>query len=107
GAVMSTGDKDKQAGRVQGPAQLTFSRSIDPVLPQEHGITRVTQTRQADIDGGQETEMGSKHTVPYGLYRGHGHFSAPLAARTKVSAEDLAVFWRAITLMLEHDRSAA
>jgi CRISPR-associated protein Csd2 len=101
GAVMSTGTKT--AGRVQGPLQLTFSRSIDPVLAQEHGITRVTRTKESDT---KETEMGGKHAVPYGLYRGIGHFSAPLAGRTGATSEDLAMLWRAITLMFEHDRSS-
>lgn len=106
GAVMSTGDREKGAGRVQGPMQLTFARSIDPVNPIDNGITRVTQTRRADIDEGQSTEMGSKHTIPYGLYRGFGHFSAPLAAKTGVTADDLETFWRSLLLMLDHDRSA-
>jgi CRISPR-associated protein Csd2 len=101
GAVMSTGKKT--AGRVQGPLQLTFSRSIDPVLAQEHGITRVTRTREDDT---KETEMGGKHAVPYGLYKGIGHFSAPLAARTGATAEDLEVLWRSMSLMFEHDRSS-
>lgn len=105
GAVMTTGTK--LAGRVQGPLQLTFSRSIDPILEQEHGITRVTQARQDDIDRGETTEMGTKHTVPYGLYRGTGHFSAPLARRTGVTGEDLEVLWTAMMMMFEHDRSAA
>jgi CRISPR-associated protein Csd2 len=105
GAVMSTGNA--LAGRLQGPLQITFSRSIDPVVPQEHGITRVTQTREADIEAGQSTEMGAKHAIPYGLYRGFGHFSAPLAARTGVTSADLAMLWRAFTLMFEHDRSAS
>ena len=104
GAVMSVGKL--RAGRVQGPVQLSFARSVEPIQPVEHGITRVTQTRQADIDEGESTEMGSKHTVPYGLYLGYGHFSAPLAQRTEVSSEDLAVLWRAIEHMLEHDRAA-
>ncbi|RKN39248.1 type I-C CRISPR-associated protein Cas7/Csd2 [Streptomyces hoynatensis] len=106
GAVMTTGKKDKQAGRVQGPLQLSFSRSVDPITPLEIGITRVTPTKQEDIDK-KETEMGSKHIVPYALYRGEGHFSAPLAARTGVTADDLAMFWRAFTLMFDHDRAAA
>ncbi|WP_424529243.1 type I-C CRISPR-associated protein Cas7/Csd2 [Sphaerisporangium viridialbum] len=101
GAVMATGKKT--AGRVRGPVQLTFSRSIDPVLPQEHGITRVTRTREDDT---KETEMGGKHAIAYGLYRGIGHFSAPLAARTGVTSEDLSMLWRALTLMLEHDRAS-
>lgn len=105
GAVMSTGTA--LCGRVQGPLQITFSRSVSPVLSQEHGLTRVTQTREADIEQGESTEMGAKHAIPYGLYRGFGHFSAPLASRTGVTGEDLATLWRAFTLMFEHDRSAS
>ncbi|MBB1245265.1 type I-C CRISPR-associated protein Cas7/Csd2 [Streptomyces durbertensis] len=116
GAVMTTGKKDRWAGRVQGPVQIGFARSIDPVTPIDIGITRLTPTREEDVAAwnnpdpkakGKETEMGSKHIVPYGLYKGVGHFSAPLAAKTGVTAEDLALFWRAFELMLEHDRAAA
>ncbi|WP_327393825.1 type I-C CRISPR-associated protein Cas7/Csd2 (plasmid) [Streptomyces sp. NBC_01186] len=121
GAVMSTGKRDKQAGRVQGPVQIGFSRSIDPVVPLDIGITRVTPTRQENVDAwnntqtdndkdtnrGKETEMGSKHLIPYGLYKGTGHFSAPLAQKTGVTSTDLEIFWRALTLMFEHDRAAA
>jgi CRISPR-associated protein Csd2 len=104
GAVMTTGTA--LCGRVQGPLQISFSRSIDPVLAQEHGLTRVTQTRQADIDKGESTEMGNKYAIPYGLYLGYGHFSAPLAKRTGVTTADLEMLWRAFTLMFEHDRAA-
>jgi CRISPR-associated protein Csd2 len=104
GAVMSTGTKP--AGRVQGPLQLTFSRSVDQVIIQEHVISRVTQTRTADIDKGESTELGTKYTIPYGLYVGYGHFSGPLARRTGVTTRDLTVLWRAFTHMFEHDRAA-
>jgi CRISPR-associated protein Csd2 len=104
GAVMSTGTAP--CGRVQGPLQVSFSRSVDPVLSQEHGLTRVTQTREEDIAKGETTEMGAKHAIPYGLYVGYGHFSAPLAGRTGVTSADLEMLWRAFTLMLEHDRAS-
>lgn len=104
GAVMSTGTA--LCGRVQGPLQISFSRSVDPVLSQEHGITRITQTREEDIAQGESTEMGAKHAVPYGLYVGYGHFSAPLAGKTGASSDDLAMMWRALTLMFEHDRAS-
>ena len=104
GAVMTTGKA--LCGRVQGPVQLSFSRSVGPVLAQEHALTRVTQTRQEDIDKGESTEMGNKHAIPYGLYLGYGHFSAPLARRTGVSPADLDMLWQAFTLMFEHDRAA-
>jgi CRISPR-associated protein Csd2 len=104
GAVMSTGTSP--CGRVQGPLQVSFSRSVDPVLSQEHGLTRVTQTREEDIARGETTEMGAKHAIPYGLYVGYGHFSAPLAGRTGVTSQDLEMLWRAFTLMFEHDRAS-
>jgi CRISPR-associated protein Csd2 len=104
GAVMAS--KLAPAGKTRGPVQLTFARSVDPALVVENGITRVTQTRQSDMDEGQTTEMGSKWTIPYALYRGLIHFSAPLAARAKVTHDDLDMFWRAVTLMFEHDRAA-
>ncbi|MFC6512155.1 type I CRISPR-associated protein Cas7 [Streptomyces goshikiensis] len=49
GAVMTTGKRDKQAGRVQGPVQIGFSRSIDRVTPIDIGITRVTPTKEEDL----------------------------------------------------------
>jgi CRISPR-associated protein Csd2 len=114
GAVMTTGkDQDGKkgakasCGRVQGPVQITFSRSVEPVFAQEHAITRVTQTRIEDIQNGESTEMGSKHAIHYALYVGHGHFSAPLAQKTGVSSEDLSQLWRALSIMFEHDRASS
>ena len=47
GAVMSTG---LNAGQVRGPLQLTFARSIDPVLPQDMAVTRVAVTDAKDAE---------------------------------------------------------
>jgi CRISPR-associated protein Csd2 len=105
GAVLTRG-RGTTTGSVRGPVQLTFARSIDPVLPSDHTITRVTQTRQEDLDKGQTTEIGSKWTVPYGLYRAHLYYSPGLAARTSVTSDDMALLWEAITTMWEHTRSA-
>jgi CRISPR-associated protein Csd2 len=110
GAVLSTGraaeGRAKGAGQVRGPLQLTFARSQDPVLPSDHTITRVTQTRQEDIDKGERTEIGNKWTVPYGLYRGHAYYAATRGAKTGVNGEDLETLWTAMTTMFDHDRSA-
>ncbi|MDD6927765.1 MAG: type I-C CRISPR-associated protein Cas7/Csd2, partial [Bacteroidales bacterium] len=67
GAVLSTGNN---AGQVRGPIQLTFGRSIDPIFPHEHTITRMAATdakeqkanEDADDKGGNRT-MGRKATV--------------------------------------------
>ncbi|GHV62031.1 type I-C CRISPR-associated protein Cas7/Csd2 [Spirochaetia bacterium] len=106
GAVMSTG---VNCGQVRGPIQLTFARSIDPVISSEHSITRmaVTTEKEAEKQGGDNRTMGRKFTIPYGLYRTYGFISAPLANQTGFSEEDLTLFWEALQNMFEHDRSAA
>ncbi|MFI7645190.1 type I-C CRISPR-associated protein Cas7/Csd2 [Micromonospora sp. NPDC049460] len=105
GAVLSTGET-KALGQIRGPLQFGMARSIDPVLPVSHAITRVTQTRQEDIDKGERTEMGGKWTVPYGLYRAQFHYSAALATKTGVTAEDLTALYRTLQFMFDHDRTA-
>jgi CRISPR-associated protein Csd2 len=103
---MSTG---ANAGQVRGPVQLTFARSIDPVVSLEHCITRMAVTTSADAEkqSGDNRTMGRKFTVPYGLYRAHGFVSAPLANQTGFSKDDLDLLWEALTNMFEHDHSAA
>jgi len=102
GGVLSTGEFN--SGQVRGPMQLTFARSIDPILPSEVSITRVAITKEGEQ---KETEMGRKASVPYGLYLGRGFFSPMLAQDTGVSKEDLELFWNAVVDMFENDRSAA
>lgn len=109
GAVMTTG---KNAGQVRGPVQLTFSRSVDPIVSLEHSITRmaVATPKEAADQGGENRTMGRKATVPYALYRCHGFVSPALAKApngTDFSAEDLDLIWEGLMNMFEHDRSAA
>jgi CRISPR-associated protein Csd2 len=95
-------------GQVRGPVQLGFSRSIDPVIPQEVTITRVTQTTEADSENKGPHTMGNKFIVPYGLYRCEGYVSANLARKTTgFSEDDLNLLWDAILNMFENDHSAA
>ena len=96
-------------GQVRGPIQLTFARSVDPIVSQEHSITRmaVATEQEAEKQDGDNRTMGRKHTVPYGLYVAHGFISAHLAAQTGFSEDDLNLFWEALGNMFEHDRSAA
>jgi CRISPR-associated protein Csd2 len=103
GAVMSTG---ANAGQVRGPVQLSFSRSIDPILPLDLSITRMAVTDAKEADAPNQT-MGRKNLIPYGLYRCHGFISAHLANETGFSQDDLELFWQALTQMFDHDRSAS
>jgi CRISPR-associated protein Csd2 len=125
GAVMTMGKSGQKAkggkdlqwncGQVRGPVQITFARSIDPIVPLDLSITRVALTNPgdtgADVGEDEETarsgQMGRKSIVPYGLYRAHGFFNAHLAKQTGVDAVDLELLWRALEQMWEFDRSAA
>ena len=110
GAVMTTFVAGSlNCGQIRGPVQLGFARSVDPIVPQEVTITRVTFTtdKEAETKSGN-TQMGRKYIVPYGLYRVEGYISANLARKTTgFSEDDLELLWQAILNMFELDRSAA
>ena len=106
GAVMSLG---KNAGQVRGPIQFTFARSVDPIVPAEHSITRMAVATESDAkkQNGENHTMGRKATIPYGLYVCHGFVSASLAKQTGFSEEDFTLFIDALKGMFDCDRSAA
>ncbi|TAJ23224.1 MAG: type I-C CRISPR-associated protein Cas7/Csd2 [Rugosibacter sp.] len=106
GAVMSTG---VNCGQVRGPVQLTFARSVSPVVALEHSITRMAVATEAEAEkqGGDNRTMGRKFTIPYGLYRAHGFVSAHLSKQTGFSEDDLTLLWESLKNMFDHDRSAA
>ncbi len=101
GAVMNT---QINCGQVRGPIQLTFARSVDPIVPLDLAITRVA-IMQAGTD--KQTEIGRKAIVPYALYIGYGYYVPHFAKQSGFSSEDLEVFWQAMQLMWNLDRSAA
>lgn len=115
GAVMTTG---VNCGQVRGPLQLTFARSHNAVVPLDISITRVAVTKEEDVKivvseetgegkSGKQTEMGRKSLVPYGLYRAHGFFNPHFAKQTGATSDDLALFWTALQMMWDLDRSAS
>jgi len=102
GAVMST---EVNCGQVRGPVQLSFARSVEPVVTLEHAITRSSVTNKRDLE--KERTMGRKFTVPYGLYRSHGFVNPFLADQTEFDEDDLDLFWEALERAFEFDASAA
>ena len=106
GAVMSTG---VNCGQVRGPVQLTFARSVEPIVALEHSITRMAVATEAEAEKqqGDNRTMGRKHTVPYGVYVAHGFVSSFLAKQTGFGDDDLELVFQALEQMFEHDRSAA
>lgn len=106
GAVMSLGTN---CGQVRGPVQLTFARSVEPIVALEHSITRMAVATEAEAEKqqGDNRTMGRKHTVPYGVYVAHGFVSSFLAKQTGFGDDDLELVFQALVQMFEHDRSAA
>ncbi len=118
GGVLSTGPN---AGQVRGPVQITFAKSVDPILPLDISITRMCKT--VDVKGADSYEdyekdeaatdeeklrtMGRKQFIPYGLYEARGFVSANLAEETGFDDKDLKILFEAILNMYEHDRSAS
>ena len=102
GAVMTTG---VNCGQVRGPVQLCFGESVDPVMPLEMSITRMAATEENEKKDNKT--MGRKQYIPYGLYRIEGFISAPLAAQTGFSEDDLKLLCEALMNMFESDRSAS
>ena len=107
GAVMST--KENNAGQVRGPVQLTFAKSISPIIHLDTTITRmaVETEKEAEKQGGDNRTMGKKYIVPYGLYRTEGFISAPLAEQTGFTEDDLAILFTSLINMFDLDHSAA
>lgn len=102
GAVMST---EINCGQVRGPVQISFARSIDPVVSSEHAITRSSVTNEKDAD--KERTMGRKFTIPYGLYKAQGFVNPFLAQQTGFDDEDLELLFQSLENAFQFDQSAA
>jgi len=111
GAVVSTSGPMQGSfyGQIRGPLQITFAESLDKVLQLDFSITRCAvaslkeqkqQEKQVAEEAAANRTMGRKHTVPYGLYRCHIHFSPAFAAKTHFTYADLDNFLFALTRCL-------
>lgn len=106
GAVLSVG-KTLGLGQIRGPVQVSFARSVDPVTPTQHSITRVAHTTEKDAESKQGGTMGNKWTIPYGLYRGTISYSASRGQQTGVTEQDLDFLYRCLVNLFDHTASAA
>lgn len=116
GAVLSTG---QNAGQVQGAVQIDFSKSIDPIIPDNIGITRACVAKDAkdalttaEYAAWEEKNphlrtMGRKCFVPFALYRVNLHVSANLAARTGFTEADFNALVEVISRMFDDNLSSS
>lgn len=103
GAVLNV--TNYRAGVLTGPVQFGIAQSIDPISPQELTLTRSAVTKVADRD--KERTMGTRHIVPYGLYRMYGSIRPHFAQRTGFNEDDLKLLWEALLRMFEMDKASA
>lgn len=104
GAVMSN---EVNCGQVRGPVQISFARSVEPIISSEHTIT-VCAARKEDKPVEEQVGIqGRKFTVPYGLYRAQGVVNPLLGEKTGFSEDDLKLLWEALAKAFEIDQSAA
>lgn len=102
GGVGSTGNS---IGNVKGPIQFEMGYSFDPVGDSEITLATSIIRRPEDADVKRQ-ELARKPIVHYGLYRINGFFNAPLAQISRLTAEDLQLFWTAILYLGRFTHSA-
>lgn len=107
GAVMSL--KEANCGQVRGPVQLSFARSVDPIVSAEYAVTRcaVATEKEAKDQGGDNRTMGRKFTVPYAVYSARGTMNPFLAEQTGFSEQDWQALVDALVHLFDFDASAA
>jgi CRISPR-associated protein Csd2 len=105
---MSTGEHG--AGQVRGPVQITWARSIDPILAQEVSITRVVKTNPNpayDPEISEYGEMGRRSLVPYGLYRAQVYVNPFFGLRSGFSGDDLGLLWEGLQYSWDLTRTSS
>jgi CRISPR-associated protein Csd2 len=86
---------------VSGPVQVSMSVSVDPVLSMALAITRQTAASRERFAKNEAREMGTKHLVPFGLYRNSISVNPFLAKRTGFTEQDLFTLVAAMFKMFE------
>lgn len=114
--------KDKKTGKVikedilnggqcTGCVSIGMAESVEEISPGLMPIVRDARvdnpTEAADEKQAISAMPGNLPWMPYGLYRGTGHFSPNLDKDRLVKPEDLAILWNSLRRMFENDTSAA
>jgi CRISPR-associated protein Csd2 len=103
GGVLTAGTN---AGQIRGPMQLTFGRSVEPILQMDAAITRCAITTASDWKK-KQTEFGRKPWLSWAVYRQHGFYNPLLGQQTGITREDLGRFWEALACMFRNSDSAS
>jgi len=98
-------------GQCVGCVSIGMAESVDEISP---GLMSIVRDARVDnpADSADEKQAisampGNLPWMPYGLYRGTGHYSPNLDKDNLVQSEDLAILWNGLRRMFENDMSAA
>ncbi len=104
GAVMS---HEVNCGQVRGPVQISFARSIEPIVTLEHALTICAARKENKPIIEQVGIQGRKFTVPYAVYSAYGFINPFLAEKTGFNEDDLELLWESLENAFQFDQSAA
>lgn len=106
GAALGITKADKPCKSVTGPIQIGMARTIDPVVTQEHSITRMAREKTDEKESKMNQQFGSKAILPYALFAVKIFINPSRAKATGLTTEDVEVFQKALKTMFMHDMSA-
>lgn len=103
----ASNDKNSVSVGIKGAVTIGFATSVEPVQVTSYQITK-SYNSQDTKDGkrGSDT-MGMKHVVSHGIYVASGSINGYMAAKNRVTREDVDLFVEALTKLFVNDESAA
>ena len=109
GGVMTTFTKNKWTdGKITGPVQISYARSMDVINPVCDTITCVSVASDDEKEkDGKDRNMGTKWMVPYAIYQFEVHISGAQAEKMGMTEEDLQILIDAIWNMYDTENSAS
>jgi CRISPR-associated protein Csd2 len=113
GGVLSIGEAKNTGASVHGPITICDLESIHPISSDSVTITRCVATKDTvsqNTSSEQSTEtgkMGTKHQLPFAIYKGCGTLCPNWAIKSGLTASDVEMFFEALGTMFEGDQSAA
>jgi CRISPR-associated protein Csd2 len=98
-------------GQCVGCVSIGMAETIEEITPGLMSIVRdarvENEAKDSDEQWATSAMPGNLPWMPYGLYKGLGHFSPNLDRSGVVTREDLAILWNGLRRMFENDNSAA
>ena len=104
-AFKSEDDNNGVSVPVRGPVTICTAVSVDPVEVTTMQIVKSVNGKPAEKKSSDT--IGSKHYVPFGLYKICGSINVQLAEKTGFSEEDAEIVKQCLRTLFENDASSA